>query len=124
MSNIIIDDGSGLSRKNRMSPHAMVDILLLMYRSGYKDTFMRSLAVPADPYGTLKKRLRGVKLKGTVHGKTGYINRVKALSGYAVRDDGNVLVFSFIVNNYNPKSGWHINKLQNTLMETLVNASY
>lgn len=124
MKGILLDDGSGLSRKNRVSADALVRILRLMYESEYRKTFLRSLAVPGDQYGTLRKYLRGEKLQGVIYGKSGYISRVKALSGYAVRDDGNVLVFSFLVNNYNPKSGWNINRLKSTLMKTLVNAAY
>ncbi len=119
ISGIVMDDGSGLSRKNRVSTGQIAELLRLMFQSDYKTEFIQSLAVPANPYGTLRKRLKGVKLDGKIHAKTGYINRVKALSGYALRADGSVLVFSFMVNRYKQKNSLKITGLQNTLMRIL-----
>lgn len=116
---IVMDDGSGLSRKNRVRTQQIAELLRLMFQSDYKTEFIQSLAVPANPYGTLRKRLRGVDLDGEIHAKTGYINRVKALSGYAFRKDGTVLIFSFMVNQYRHKNSLKITKLQNTLMRVL-----
>lgn len=119
---IVMDDSSGLSRKNRISAGKIVELLTLMYDSKYNNDFIKTLAVPADPWGTLRKRLKGVPLKGKIFGKSGYIRKVKALSGYVIRNDGEVLIFSLIVNDFKSKNSWHINRLQDKLMQCLANS--
>jgi len=116
---VVMDDGCGLSHENRISTTALVKVMESMYRSPDRDAYVGSLAVPGDPEGTLKKRLRGERHNARIYAKSGYINRVKALSGYVLRDDGEVLIFSFIVNRYSPKSAWQVNNLQNILMRKL-----
>jgi D-alanyl-D-alanine carboxypeptidase/D-alanyl-D-alanine-endopeptidase (penicillin-binding protein 4) len=120
---VIIDDGCGLSRRNRISTTDLVMVMDSMYRSDCGDVYVGSLAVPGDPEGTLKKRLNGERHNARICAKSGYINRVKALSGYVLRDDGEVLIFSFIVNNYASKSSWEVNNLQNKLMRSLSDCS-
>ncbi len=66
--------------------------------------------------GTLKKRFRGSKIKGKVAAKTGYLNGVRALSGYVFARDGNILVFSVISNGL----GWKAKTFQNELLLVLV----
>ncbi|MFC1582281.1 D-alanyl-D-alanine carboxypeptidase/D-alanyl-D-alanine-endopeptidase [Planctomycetota bacterium] len=119
---ITMDDGGGLSHQNRISTARIVKLLELMYVSKYRNNFVATMAKPADAFGTLRKRLKGVKLKGQVYGKTGYISGAKALSGYVVRDDGHVFIFSFLANKYKSSAG--INDLQNKLMTALANSSY
>ncbi len=115
----VIDDGCGLSHQNRISTTNLVMIMDGMYGSPYRDVYVRSLATPGDPDGTLRKRLNGERHGADIYAKSGYINKVKALSGYVLRDDGEVLIFSFIVNDYAPGSAWEVNALQNRLMRSL-----
>jgi D-alanyl-D-alanine carboxypeptidase/D-alanyl-D-alanine-endopeptidase (penicillin-binding protein 4) len=116
---VVIDDGCGLSHENRVTTTNLVMIMEGMYSSAYRDVYVKSLATPGDPDGTLKKRLNGERHGADIYAKSGYVNRVKALSGYVLRDDGEVLIFSFIVNNYSPGSAWEVNSLQNRLMRCL-----
>jgi D-alanyl-D-alanine carboxypeptidase/D-alanyl-D-alanine-endopeptidase (penicillin-binding protein 4) len=120
---VVIDDGCGLSHDNRISTTDLVSIMEGMHSSEYRDAYVMSLATPGDPEGTLKKRLNGEKHNATIYAKSGYINRVKALSGYVLRDDGEVLIFAFIVNNYSSRSAWQVNNLQNKLMRGLSDCS-
>jgi D-alanyl-D-alanine carboxypeptidase/D-alanyl-D-alanine-endopeptidase (penicillin-binding protein 4) len=120
---VVIDDGCGLSHENRVSATDLVSVMEGMHSSEHRDAYVRSLAMPGDPEGTLKKRLNGEKHKATIYAKSGYINRVKALSGYVLRDDGEVLIFAFLVNNYSSKSAWQVNNLQNKLMRSLSDSS-
>ncbi len=48
--------------------------------------------------GTLKKRMKDTPAEGWVRAKTGYLNNVVSLAGYAGRPDGRVFTFSFIYN--------------------------
>jgi D-alanyl-D-alanine carboxypeptidase/D-alanyl-D-alanine-endopeptidase (penicillin-binding protein 4) len=94
-------DGCGLSRKDNISPHAMVAILARNFHEGDHATFLNSLAVSGID-GTLDNRFReaGVRdLKGRVFGKSGYISAVRSLSGYLKARDGRWYAFSILMNN-------------------------
>ena len=114
---IVLADGSGLSRYNRVSPKVLANVLSKAYkRSDFSDEYMSSLPV-AGVDGTLKKRFRRSAVKGRVAAKTGYLNGVRALSGYVFTRDGDVLVFSVISNGL----GWKAKTFQNELLTELVN---
>ena len=111
-----IVDGSGLSLMNRISPHTMTDVLQYAFQN--KDVgldFVTSLPV-AGVDGTLKRRFKESELKGRIVAKTGYLNNVRALSGYVFTQKGDVLVFSILSNGL----GYEVKKFQSDLMEELV----
>ena len=111
-----IIDGSGLSLLNRISPHTMTDVLEYAFQN--KDVgldFVTSLPV-AGVDGTLKRRFKESELKGRIVAKTGYLNNVRALSGYVFTQKGDVLVFSILSNGL----GYEVKKFQSDLMEELV----
>ena len=120
---VVIDDGCGLSHENRISTTDLVMVMESMYSSGYRDVYVGSLAVPGDPEGTLRRRLNGEQHSARIYAKSGYINNVKALSGYVIRDDGEVLIFAFVVNKCASKSSWEVNNLQDRLMRSLSDCS-
>ncbi|MCI0343043.1 MAG: D-alanyl-D-alanine carboxypeptidase/D-alanyl-D-alanine-endopeptidase [Planctomycetales bacterium] len=92
-------DGSGLSRENRASADALARILAHAARSPHGDLFRDCLAAPGEE-GTLKKRLLEEPARGRVRAKTGYLNGVSALSGYADSPGGRRLAFSVVVNGF------------------------
>jgi serine-type D-Ala-D-Ala carboxypeptidase/endopeptidase (penicillin-binding protein 4) len=90
-------DGSGLSRSNRVSPAQTVRLLAYFdRRQEVASDFREALAVPGET-GTLRKRMKD--LRGRVFAKTGTLNRVSALSGYARAQDGGWLAFSILCND-------------------------
>jgi len=89
-------DGSGLSRYNQCSPDLLVQILKFMANSPDFTGFYQSLAVTGTT-GTLKA-FKNPLLANKVHAKTGYIIGARALSGYLMTQDGNLLAFSFMIN--------------------------
>lgn len=97
---MVIVDGSGLSRNNQVSPTQLVQILT----AAYKDPAISSLYEEALPVGglsgTLKHRLGSRDIIGKVKAKTGSMHGVSSLSGYVEAHDGEVLVFSIIVNDF------------------------
>lgn len=95
----VIDDGSGLSRKNRLSARAATQVLAYMYKApgGRFDQLRSSLARPGRD-GTLRKRLRGPETRDRVFAKTGYINGVRTLAGYVQTKSGQWLAFAFFYN--------------------------
>lgn len=91
-------DASGLSRRNLVSPEAIVQTLQAMARSQYASIYRNSLAV-AGERGTLRNRFRTSPAAGNLWGKTGSLNGVMALSGYLEMPDAEPLVFSIMVNH-------------------------
>lgn len=95
----VIADGSGISRNNAVSPATITRFLDVMASdSALRNPYITSMAVPGN--GTLRSRFSGVKLNNSLHAKSGFINGVRALSGYVVDSDNNrVVAFSVIINN-------------------------
>ena len=93
---VIVSDGSGLSRENRLSARALAAVLTHMQRSPHAQVYRDSLAQPGGD-GTLKRRLKGLPADVTVRAKTGTLTGVSALSGY-LEVNGKTLVFALIGN--------------------------
>lgn len=97
-------DGSGLSRKNYVSPSFMVRYLLAMANSKVYRDFFASLPRAGEKNTTLSNRLPDAdsELKNRIHMKSGSMNGVNCLSGYIVSGDGDpskTIVFSILTNN-------------------------
>ena len=96
---INLDDGSGLSRENRLTANAITKVLLNLYKSGNWELFKTSLAVGGEE-GTINKYFSEPKYRGNIHGKTGYISGVRAFSGVCHTQSGPYL---FAVLSNGPK---------------------
>ena len=113
-------DGSGLSRNNRITARVMIDLLGAMHRDRkIGPAFKASLAV-AGKDGSLKKYFT-TGMNGDVHGKTGYINFVRTLSGYLFvpgeKGETKTIAFSILFNDIKPPALSHqILKLRNDLV--------
>lgn len=98
-------DGSGLSRKNYVSPEFFVRLLTAMNRTGcYKD-YLNSLPRPGRKDGTLTTRLPKApqEVKNRIYMKSGSMNGVRCFSGYILPSDGDTrktIAFSLMVNNF------------------------
>jgi D-alanyl-D-alanine carboxypeptidase/D-alanyl-D-alanine-endopeptidase (penicillin-binding protein 4) len=93
----VFDDGSGLSKKNRLTVFTLARVLALMHRV-YGARFRETLAVAGEDEGTLRRRMRNTAADGRIRAKTGYVAGVSALSGYAETDSGHVLAFAILMN--------------------------
>jgi len=90
-------DGSGLSRKNLITPEALVQVLQAMAASSEAKTFRASLPV-AGVSGTLTNRFRNTPAQGIVEAKTGTLMGAISLSGYVNSSQYEPLAFSIMVN--------------------------
>ena len=99
-----ISNGSGLFDANRVSAHTLVKTLLHAYKDPVMSrVFVAQLAVGGVD-GTLKHRFRPFKKQRSIHAKTGTLDNVIALSGYAFRPDGSSPVaFALIVSGITGK---------------------
>lgn len=94
----VLDDGSGLSKQNRISASAITRVLAHAFAGANRDALLASLSV-AGGDGTLEKRFRDSKLRGRVFGKSGYVSGVSSLSGYVQAQDGQWYAFAILMNN-------------------------
>lgn len=92
-------DGSGLSRSNLVTPHAITQLLAYMAKSPEHEIWTGLLPV-AGVDGSLRERFLKTRAKGRLSAKTGTLSHTSALSGYATRRNGRRVVFSIMVNNY------------------------
>jgi D-alanyl-D-alanine carboxypeptidase/D-alanyl-D-alanine-endopeptidase (penicillin-binding protein 4) len=93
----VLVDGSGLSRRNLISPEALVATLQGMAKTPQASIYRASLPI-AGKNGTLKNRLRNTPAEGIVQAKTGTLTGVVSLSGYIEPPNYEPLVFSILVN--------------------------
>ena len=93
-------DGSGLSRQNLVTPHAVVQLLSYAAAQPWGKSFRDTLPL-AGVDGSLSERFKSVSVQGRVYGKTGSLGGVKTLSGYAITDRGEQIAFSILSNNSN-----------------------
>lgn len=98
-------DGSGLSRLNSISTHAVVTVLRHMHQGPYKTVYLNSLPVSGKD-GTLRRRMRGTPAYSAVKAKTGYMKGVTSLGGYTSSLDGQPLAFSLIYNGRRPSTSY------------------
>lgn len=94
-------DGSGLSSYSRITAQSMVRALVYANSQPYSELFHKSLAVAADRNGTMNRMYVGSAAAGNLHAKTGYIRRVRTLSGYVRARNGELIAFSFLYNGAN-----------------------
>jgi serine-type D-Ala-D-Ala carboxypeptidase/endopeptidase (penicillin-binding protein 4) len=93
-------DGSGLSRRDLVTPAATVQLLIYAARQAWGPAFEESLPVSGVD-GSLSDRFQKTPAVGLIHAKTGSLSHVNALSGYGQTQAGTRFVFSIFCNNHN-----------------------
>lgn len=95
-----IVEGSGLSRYNTVNSDLYVRLLKYMYDDVKSfDTFYNSLSI-AGKDGTLRNRMIGTEAEKNVHAKTGTLNSVSSLAGYAISRDSELMIFYIDMNGF------------------------
>jgi D-alanyl-D-alanine carboxypeptidase/D-alanyl-D-alanine-endopeptidase (penicillin-binding protein 4) len=116
-SQAVLRDGSGLSRHNFIAPEAIVRVLDAMRRRDDFAVYYQSLPVGGTD-GTLRDRLRAGLALGNVRGKTGTLDKARSMSGYLTTADGQMLLFSIMVNNHTVPTRL-VDRAQDLIVETL-----
>jgi len=109
-----IDDGSGLSRENRLSANALTAVLLDVYRGKNWQLYKDCLA-EGGVEGTIGRYFKEEKYRGKIFGKTGYIEKVKSFSGICNTKKGDY-IFSILANNANDHSREAINDIAEAII--------
>ena len=87
LQGVRIYDGSGLDRSDRVTSRFITALLLRMDQHPYARYYVGSMAI-AGQRGTLRHLFNGTSLDGMLHGKTGTLTGVRAISGVLQTTDG------------------------------------
>jgi len=93
-------DGSGLSRRNLVTPRATVTLLAWAAKQPWFEQFLDTLPVSAQD-GTLAERMKDTPAAGRIQAKTGSLANSNALSGFATSLHGVRVIFSMFGNTHN-----------------------
>lgn len=97
---LIMENGSGLSRVERISAGGMGRMLAVAFQSAVMPEFMSSMPLVAYD-GTMKRRLKFEPIAGQAHIKTGSLNDVRTLAGYMLDRTGRRYAMAFFINHPN-----------------------
>ena len=98
MPELVLDNGSGLSRKERISAESLARLLIAADASTVREEFASSLAVAAMD-GTVQRRFVQGTVAGQAQLKTGTLDGVRALAGYVIDNEGRRFAVVAIVNH-------------------------
>lgn len=99
-----LENGSGLSRSERISAGNLGKLLLDAWKNPVMPEFVSSLPIVGID-GTMKKRLTNGEATGRAHIKTGTLDGVKAAAGYALDAQGRHYVVTFLINHPRAQAG-------------------
>jgi D-alanyl-D-alanine carboxypeptidase/D-alanyl-D-alanine-endopeptidase (penicillin-binding protein 4) len=99
-----IENGSGLSRRERISADSLNRLLLDAWKNPVMPEFVASLPIVGID-GTMKKRLNGSDATGRAHIKTGTLDGVKTAAGYALDARGRRYAVTFLINHPRASAG-------------------
>jgi serine-type D-Ala-D-Ala carboxypeptidase/endopeptidase (penicillin-binding protein 4) len=111
-------DGSGLSPGNRVAAADLVRFLRAMERTPHGDVWRTTLAVSGEAEGTLRHRFREPLTRGQIIAKTGSLERVSTLAGYARGSSGRTYVFAILLNGRGVDGGGQA--FQDRLLRALI----
>ena len=98
MPELVLDNGSGLSRTERISAGSLSRLLLAADASPVRDEFASSLAVAATD-GTVQRRFQNGTVAGQALLKTGTLEGVRAIAGYVIDAEGRRWTVVALVNH-------------------------
>jgi len=95
---VVLSDGSGLSRDDLVTPRAVIQLLRYISQQPWGADYIATFPI-AGVDGTLENRMKDTAASGRVLAKTGSLEHVRAISGYATTVHGEHLVFTIFGNN-------------------------
>lgn len=98
---LVMENGSGLSRAERVSAREMATLLQAAWKSPYSAEFISSMPLTGMD-GTMRKRLKRTAMAGEAHIKTGTLNTVRAIAGFSRDSNGNTWAVVAILNDPKP----------------------
>jgi len=101
---LVLENGAGLSRSERVTPIQMAGVLQAGLRSNWAPEFQASLPIVAVD-GTMRRRLQVSPAAGRARLKTGTLSNIAALAGYVPDADGRMCVLVAFVNSDRVNNG-------------------
>ena len=101
---LVIDNGSGLSRSERISADSLNRLLLDAWRHPAMPEFVSSMPIVGID-GTMRRRLKESGASGRAHIKTGTLDGVKTAAGYALDAHGRRMAVTFFINDPRAAAG-------------------
>jgi serine-type D-Ala-D-Ala carboxypeptidase/endopeptidase (penicillin-binding protein 4) len=95
---VVLSDGSGLSRDDLVTPRAVVQLLRYAALRPWGADYISTFPI-AGVDGTLEYRMKDTAASGRILAKTGSLEHVRAMSGYATTLRGEHLIFTIFGNN-------------------------
>jgi D-alanyl-D-alanine carboxypeptidase/D-alanyl-D-alanine-endopeptidase (penicillin-binding protein 4) len=95
---LVLENGSGLSRLERITPVQLAGVLLAGQRSNWAPEFQASIPIVAID-GTMRRRLHDSPAAGRARMKSGTLNNVVALAGYVPDANGRQCVVVAMINS-------------------------
>lgn len=115
--NLVVMDGSGLSRYNLISAHHFTEFLKWMNKEfSCGSEFAASLPISGTD-GDLCDRMS--QLKGKIRAKTGGMTGISSLCGYAMTKEGELLAFSIIENGFTKPSKEYRTQIEDAICDFL-----
>lgn len=111
---LVIENGSGLSRNERVSARQFGELLQAIWRDPYMPEMLNSLPLLGED-GTLARRFRHSELKGRTRLKTGTLRDVSAIAGYMLTRSGKRMII--VMQQNGQRSAGFGQSLQNMLLE-------
>lgn len=100
---IVMRNGSGLARDNKMSPRSFIAALGAAYADfEVRGDFVASMGIAGED-GTLAHRMIGTPAEGNVRAKTGTVDGSTCVAGYARAANGHTLAFAILMNGVSGK---------------------
>lgn len=109
-----MEDGSGLSHFNAISPSQFISLLKYMDTSKNAEVFFNSL--PGAANGTLSGFNPGIFKENTLKAKSGSMTRVRCYAGYLQLGSGKKLAFSIMVNHFSGPHSKLISEIEKLLI--------
>jgi len=109
---LLMEDGSGLSHFNAVSPHFFIQLLTFMAEN---NSFVESLPSPGN--GTLSLFDKNLLPENCLKAKSGSMTRVRCYSGYLVADSGKKLMFSMMFNHFHGSHSALVKEIEKLLVK-------
>lgn len=101
---LVLENGAGLSRMERISPHSMALLLQSAANHPFSAELRASLPILGVD-GSVKKRLKESRAASHAHLKTGTLEGVKTIAGYVRTNSGKEWIIVFFINHPNAQRG-------------------
>jgi len=104
MPELVLENGSGLSREERISAASLGRLLVTAFRSPVMPELLASLPLVAHD-GTMRRRMKFEPISGQAHIKTGSLSGVRSIAGYVLDRQGRRKAVVFFINHPNAGAG-------------------